>query len=196
MLGGASGVFHNVLEKIFGEEYLKKKVVVSNLLFPSEGYANSIVEIYNYCLAFRGLLEHSSLNIPYDNQSLYRICEQAGIDNPGYSEINQVIASMQSSLTLSLRASGPLSNNLNEMATNLVCYPRINLVYPSATPLLTAERTYDRYFMPVDQLTSNIFNPSNRLINMHGVESKIAVGLYYRGDVNPFEVFQSLRALK
>ena len=46
--------------------------------------ANSIVEIYNYCLAFKALIEYSSLNIPYDNQSLYRICEQAGIDNPGY----------------------------------------------------------------------------------------------------------------
>jgi hypothetical protein len=68
-----------------GEEFMRKKVVVSNLLFPSEGYANSIVEIYNYCLAFRCLLSYSSLNIPYDNQSLYRICEEAGIDSPGYS---------------------------------------------------------------------------------------------------------------
>lgn len=53
---------------------MRKKVVVSNLLFPSEHYANSIVEIYNYCLAFRALLNYSHLNIPYDNQSLYRIC--------------------------------------------------------------------------------------------------------------------------
>jgi hypothetical protein len=74
LLGGASGIFHRVLEKIMGEEFMRKKVIVSNLLFPSEHYANSIVEIYNYCLAFRALLNYSHLNIPYDNQSLYRIC--------------------------------------------------------------------------------------------------------------------------
>jgi hypothetical protein len=82
------------------------------------------------------------------------------------------------------------------MVTNLVCYPRINLVYPSSTPLISSDRIYDRYYIPVDQLTRNIFDPRNRLINMHGVENKIAVGLYYQGDVNPFEVYESLRKLR
>jgi hypothetical protein len=75
LLGGAAGVFHQAMGKVVGEDYLRKKVVVSSLLFPSQGFSNSIVEIYNYCLAFRGLQEYSHLNIPFDNQSLYRSCE-------------------------------------------------------------------------------------------------------------------------
>jgi hypothetical protein len=43
MLGGASGIFHHVMSKIMGEEYLRKKIAVCSLLFPSASYGNSIV---------------------------------------------------------------------------------------------------------------------------------------------------------
>jgi hypothetical protein len=78
------------------------------------------------------------------------------------------------------------------MTTNLVCYPRINLVYPSVTPPPSAHRLLPS----VESLTRQVFDPANRLIDMHGVENKIAVGLYYRGDIAPFEAHQSLAALK
>ncbi len=55
LLGGASGIYHQTMSKIMGEEYLKKKIAVSNIVFPSKNYSNSIVEIYNYTLAFRTL---------------------------------------------------------------------------------------------------------------------------------------------
>lgn len=58
-------------------------------------------------------MEYSNLNIPFDNESLYQMCERAGIDNPGYSEINQIIAGFQSSLTLPFRVNGPINNNIN-----------------------------------------------------------------------------------
>lgn len=181
LLGGAAGVFHHALAKLAGEEYLRKKIVVSNILFPSQR-GNSIVDIYNYCLAFRGLLEHSNLNIPYDNDSLYRHCEQAGIEYPSYNELNHLIANVQSCITLSMRCSNSvLSSNLNELVTNLVCYPRINLLYPSSTPLKSSDRLYDSLLPSVDTLTQQIFEPNSRLVDMHGLENKIAVGLYYRG---------------
>lgn len=55
LLGGSSGIYHHVMSKIMGEEYLKKKIAISNVIFPSKDYSNSIVAIYNYNLAFRTL---------------------------------------------------------------------------------------------------------------------------------------------
>lgn len=62
------------------------------------------------------------------------MCEcQLGIESPSYPEVNSLIAQMNSSVTLSARSAGPLNANLNELLTNMVCYPRIQLVYPSLT---------------------------------------------------------------
>jgi len=38
---------------------------------------------------------------------------------------------MQSAVTLSMRSNGPLNSTLDSLVTNLVCYPRILMVYPS-----------------------------------------------------------------
>jgi hypothetical protein len=48
----------------------------------------------------------------------------------------------------------------------------------------------------VEELTNDIFNPQSRLLDMHSVQNKIAIGLYYRGDVTPYEVFKSLQLKK
>lgn len=82
------------------------------------------------------------------------------------------------------------------MATNLVCYPRIKLLYPSYTPFVSWNKRYSNRLSNADQLTNDILDPKSRMLNMHGIDNKIAVGLFYRGDITPYEVRESLKKVR
>lgn len=72
------------------------------------------------------------------------------------------------------------------MLTNLVCYPRIHYTYPSFVGLdgdLRATKLRNNY-----ELTKAVLDPSSQLMDMRQIENKIAIALFYRGFVEPFEV--------
>jgi len=94
---------------------------------------------------------------------------------------------MESSVTLSMRSNGPMNCNLNDLVINLNCYPRICLVYPSYTPFHHNER---RSFSEtiVSDLTKQIFMASSQMLKLYDVQNKIAVSLFYRGLISPYEV--------
>lgn len=55
------------------------------------------------------------------NCSIYDICRKnLGIQSPGYTNLNRLIAQVVSSITASLRFDGSLNVDLNEFQTNLV----------------------------------------------------------------------------
>lgn len=59
-----------------------------------------------------------------------------GVEKPTYTNLNRIIAHVISSCTASLRNNGALNNNLQEIYTNHVPYPRINFLFSSYAPLL------------------------------------------------------------
>lgn len=86
------------------------------------------------------------------------------IEGPGYSEINQIIAQMQSSISLSQRKMGILNTNFRDLLTNLVCYPRIHYTYPSFVGLngdLRTKQLRNNY-----DLTKAVLDPSSQLMDM------------------------------
>ena len=65
--GGTSGFFVHMQNRLFGENVITKKPVINNLLFPSQHTGNSVLEIYNYTLGLKNMLEYSDLAILFDN---------------------------------------------------------------------------------------------------------------------------------
>jgi tubulin alpha len=56
-----------------------------------------------------------------DNEAIYDICKKnLGVVSPSFSNLNQLIAQVVSSITASLRFDGSLNVDLNEFQTNLV----------------------------------------------------------------------------
>ena len=83
--------------------------------------------------------------------------------------------------------------DFRELMTNTIAYPRIHFLYPSMVGFKDDNRThFDRAY----DITKKIIDPSSQLLNMHRLENKIAVALYYRGYDNPYEVAETIRALK
>ncbi len=99
-----------------------------------------------------------------------------------------VIAKMQSCLTLPYRSLEPMACDLQSIATNMVCYPRINSVYPSAS--LSSLTSYQPSYLnkTTFQMTEDLFNKSYRFFDTRRNGSKIAVSLLYRGNFSPYDV--------
>ena len=90
-------------------------------IFPSN-MRSSVVEPYNTVLSTHSILEHNDLTVYFDNQQLYKICEdKLGIGSPNYTDVNKVAADYISSMFASMRHEGTMS--LKDLQTQLVPYP-------------------------------------------------------------------------
>lgn len=97
-----------------------------------------------------------------------------------------MIAQVNSSVTLSMRHTSILNSKLNDLLTNLICYPRIHFLYPSFVGFKQDKR--NKYCFQNDYLTKNILDVKARLVNMTKVSKKITIGLFYRGNIGPYEI--------
>ncbi|CAE7941620.1 unnamed protein product, partial [Symbiodinium sp. KB8] len=106
-----------------------KKSKISFTVWCCPQVATAVVEPYNTVLCVHSLLEHTDVTIMYDNEALYDICRRnLDIERPTYTNLNRLIAQIISSLTASLRFDGALNVDITEFQTNLVPYPRGDVV--------------------------------------------------------------------
>ena len=113
-------------------------------------------------LELRQLTEHADAVLPIDNARLSELSSPAvGTSNPGgspaagggsaavkkkgglsggtgFDEMNDVVARLLTDLTASMRFTGQLNTDLNEITTNLVPFPRMH--YVSDQPKRASER--------------------------------------------------------
>lgn len=101
-------------------------------------------------------MKHADCTLPIDNQALDRIVatvdkmvsdgkgksgevakgsEVTGKQKKAYDRMNNIIASVLSGLTCSMRFEGVLNVDFNEITMNLVPYPDLHFLIPALAPL-------------------------------------------------------------
>ncbi|XP_033099898.1 tubulin epsilon chain-like [Anneissia japonica] len=95
---------------------------------------------YNAVLAMHQLTEHADCVLPFENQALMDITTKFGnmkekTDQNPYDNMNDIVGKMLLNITSSSRFEGALNVDLNEIATNLVPFPRMHYLVSSQTPL-------------------------------------------------------------
>nr|XP_033333191.1 tubulin epsilon chain-like isoform X2 [Megalopta genalis] len=135
---------------------------------------------YNTLLATRELLEHATCVFPADNTSLMDICmlqtkKKENVDQINYNascrpfqDMNSIVVNMLLHLTSGSRFPGALNIDMNEIATNLVSYPKVHYIYSSFSPMaLPASLMYARKEAKLqDELFMSAWSRSNRLIKI------------------------------
>lgn len=132
--GGTGSGFSALLSEQLSSEFGKKsKLDIS--VYPAPNISTSVVEPYNTVLCTHSTMDTldcsfvvsrlrmiwpsrkwwTSNLLQVDNEAIYDICRRnLEIERPGYSNLNQLIAQVSSSLTTSLRFGGELNVDLNE----------------------------------------------------------------------------------
>lgn len=109
--GTGSGLGSLLLERLSVDYMRRSKLGFT--IYPSPQISTAVVEPYNSVLATHTMLEHTDVNIIFDNEALYDICRRnLDIEKPTYTNINRLIAQVISSQTASLRFDGSLNVDL------------------------------------------------------------------------------------
>jgi len=194
--GTGSGFTSLLLERLLAD-YGKKKPKLDFCIYPSPKTSTSVVEPYNSVLSTHYLLEYTDVAFMFDNEAIYDICKNnLRIKKPKYSNLNQLIAQVISSLTASLRFNGTLNVDITEFQTNLVPYPRIHFMLCSHAPILSRDMAYSEK-STVKQITTAAFEADNMMCRVDPRKGKyMATCLMYRGNVNPSEVTYAIQDIK
>ena len=94
------------------KDLLHKKTKVSVSLFPSPRFSSCIVEPYNTVWSLSELEENTDLAIHCDNESLYGLALGRTIVDPFFTDLNNLVAQMISSVTQGFRFYGSHSQDL------------------------------------------------------------------------------------
>lgn len=188
--GGTGAGFGSLLMEALSNEYGKKSKL-QFAVYPAPKIASAVVEPYNSIHAAHATLEHSDCTFMVDNEAIYDMCKNLGIERPEYADINRIVAQVVSSITASLRFHGELNVDLTEFQTNLVPYPRIHFPLVSYSPMISAKKaTHER--LNVQELTNNCFESNTQMVKCDTKKGKyIACCILFRGDVKTKEANQA-----
>ena len=193
--GTGSGLGSLLLEELSAEYGKKSKLEFA--VYPAPQVSTSVVEPYNTVLTTHTTLEHADCTFMVDNEAIYDMCKRnLDIPRPSFSNLNNLIAQVVSSVTASLRFDGSLNVDLNEFQTNLVPYPRIHFPLVSYSPVLTKSKAFHES-NSVSEITNACFEPGNQMVKCDPRDGKyMATCLLYRGDVVTRDVQRAVEQVK
>ncbi|EDO14634.1 hypothetical protein Kpol_309p2 [Vanderwaltozyma polyspora DSM 70294] len=193
--GTGSGLGSLLLEQLSIDYGKKSKLEFA--VYPAPQVSTSVVEPYNTVLTTHTTLEHADCTFMVDNEAIYDMCKKnLDISRPSFSNLNNLIAQVVSSVTASLRFDGSLNVDLNEFQTNLVPYPRIHFPLVSYAPILSKSKV-SHESNSVAEITNACFEPTNQMVKCDPRTGKyMANCLLYRGDVVTRDVQTAVAQVK
>ncbi|KAF0023345.1 hypothetical protein F2P81_023975 [Scophthalmus maximus] len=217
--GTGSGLGTRVLS-LLEEEFPEVCRIVTSV-YPSPE-DDVITSPYNSVLAMKELSEHADCVIPVENQSLVDIVNKIkhmsdggkpgltirkdssiisgqgglrGAEKP-FDAMNNIVANLLLNITSSARFEGSLNMDLNEIAMNLVPFPRLHYLVPSLTPLYTLADVS----VPtrrLDQMFSDAFSKDHQLLRANPKHSLyLACALMVRGNVQVSDLRRNIERLR
>ncbi|XP_077599468.1 tubulin epsilon chain [Stigmatopora nigra] len=166
-----------------------------------------IVSPYNTMLAMKELTENADCVLPVENQSLVDIMKiqhagcripeidtLTGLEKP-FDAMNDIVANKLLNLTSSARFEGSLNMDLNEIAMNMVPFPRLHFLIPSLSPICNLVDV-GKPAKRLDQIFSNAFSKSHQLIKVDPKHSLyLACSLMLRGNVKVSDLRRNIERL-
>jgi len=219
--GTGSGLGSFVLEQL--RDSVPELCRLNVAVFPSSNDEDVITAPYNAVLSMQQLTQMSDSVVPLENSAMLKYCLRRPHVEPlplakrsltGFDEVNDVAAQFLSHLMAGTRYSGDLNLDVNEIATNLVPFPRLKYLTASFAPLFSTwpEAKSQHYGNPtqtnelfcqskeVQRLISNAFASDSKLVTTYGNEganeTTLACALFARGDIVSADMMVATDGLK
>lgn len=200
--GTGSGLGSFLLERL--SDAYPKKLIQTYSVFPnSEETSDVVVQPYNSVLAMKRLVDNADSVVVLDNAALARIAsDRLHIQDPSYSQTNQLVSTVMGASTQTLRYPGYMNNDLVGMIASLIPTPRAHFLMTSYTPFTsdTIDRGKGTTKTSVLDVMRRLLQPKNRMVSTQGASKSscyISILDIIQGDtIDPRDVHKSLLRIR
>ncbi|PIK53866.1 putative tubulin gamma-1 chain-like [Apostichopus japonicus] len=197
--GTGSGMGSYLLEKL--NDRFPKKLIQTYSVFPNQvEISDVVVQPYNSMLTLKRLTQNADCVVILDNTALNRIAtERLHLRNPDFSQINQMVSTIMSGSTTTLRYPGYMNNDLVGLLASLIPTPRLHFLMTGYTPLTLGteqngevDPTQVSHYHPSPHPTPHPKHSGTRDSNF----CYISILNIIQGEVDPTQVHKSLQRIR
>ncbi|XP_063512724.1 tubulin gamma-2 chain isoform X3 [Pongo pygmaeus] len=140
-------------------------------------------------------------HVVLDNTALNRIAtDRLHIQNPSFSQINQLVSTIMSASTTTLRYPGYMNNDLIGLIASLIPTPRLHFLMTGYTPLTTDQSVASVRKTTVLDVMRRLLQPKNVMVSTGRDRQTnhcyIAILNIIQGEVDPTQVHKSLQRIR
>merc|ERR1719402_1860462 len=205
------GMGSYMLEKL--ADRFPKKLVQTYSVFPNQdnsnegasgiGVSDVVVQPYNSILTLKRLTQNADCVVVLDNTALNRIAaDRLHIDTPTFAQVNQLVSTVMSTSTTTLRYPGYMNNDLIGLIASLIPTPRLHFLMTGYTPLTTDQQTAAIRKTTVLDVMRRLLQPKNMMVSttrdpkLSKKHCYISILNIIQGEVDPTQVHKSLQRIR
>lgn len=198
--GTGSGLGSFLLERL--NDRFPKRLIQTYSIFPDTQNASDIVvHPYNSLLSMRRLTEHADSVVVLDNNALSKIAaDRLHVQEPSFQQTNQLVSTVMSASTTTLRYPGYMHNDLVGLIASLIPTPRCHYLMTSYTPFTssTIDSAKTVRKTTVLEVMRRLLQPKNRMVSTTPSKKSCYIGILniIAGDADPTDVHKSLLRIR
>ncbi|KAI9870891.1 MAG: gamma-tubulin, partial [Pleopsidium flavum] len=189
--GTGSGLGSFILERM--NDRFPKKLIQTYSVFPdTQGGGDVVVNPYNSLLAMRRLTQNADSVVVLDNGALSRIAaDRLHVQEPSFQQTNQLVSTVMSASTTTLRYPGYMHNDLVGIVASLIPTPRCHFLMTSYTPFTgdNIEQAKTVRKTTVLDVMRRLLQPKNRMVSTTPSKKSCYISILniIQGEADPSE---------
>ncbi|MCJ1476967.1 gamma-tubulin [Lambiella insularis] len=197
--GTGSGLGSYLLERM--NDRYPKKLIQTYSVFPDTQGGSVVVSPYNSLLAMRRLTQNADSVVVLDNGALSRIAaDRLHVQEPSFQQTNQLVSTVMSASTTTLRYPGYMHNDLVSIVASLIPTPRCHFLMTSYTPFTgdSVEQAKTVRKTTVLDVMRRLLQPKNRMVSTTPSKTSCYISILniIQGEADPTEVHKSLLRIR
>ena len=189
--GTGSGLGSFLLERM--NDRFPKKLIQTYSVFEGTQSETVVVQPYNSLLTLRRLTQNADSVVVLDNGALARIAaDTLHINEPSFQQTNQLVSTVMSAATTTLRYPGYMHNDLVGMTASLIPTPRCHFLQTSYTPFtgddVDAAKTVRK--TTVLDVMRRLLQPKNQMVSVKPSKNSCYISILniIMGEADPTDV--------
>ncbi|PUU78484.1 Tubulin/FtsZ, GTPase domain-containing protein [Tuber borchii] len=198
--GTGSGLGSFLLERL--NDRFPKKIIQTYSVFPdTQSVGDVVVQPYNSILAMRRLTENADSVVVLDNGALTRIAaDRLHVQQPSFAQTNQLVSTVMSASTTTLRYPGYMHNDLVGIIASLIPTPRCHFLMTSYTPFTSdiVDQAKTVRKTTVLDVMRRLLQPKNRMVMTNTTKNSCYISILniIQGEADPTDVHKSLLRIR
>lgn len=197
--GTGSGLGSYLLERL--NDRFPKRLIQTYSIFPDTLSPDIVVQPYNSLLSMRRLTQNADSVVVLDNGALSKIAaDRLHVQEPSFQQTNQLVSTVMSASTNTLRYPGYMHNDLVSIVASLIPTPRCHFLMTSYTPFTgdQVEQAKTVRKTTVLDVMRRLLQPKSRMVSVNPSKSSCYISILniIQGEADPTDVHKSLLRIR